>query len=458
MKRFGALGVGLAFMWPLALPAHAAEVTRVASSLEEHDRFDLHFGVAYHYQFKSAAILREWNTGNPDDLDVQLAKDLVYRQHRHVLVPELEIGIWHDLAIYARLPVVVADLREYGFDRRSDDCVFGEDALSAGSATCVNKANSTTIRDQIIPTTGFDALALAPFGSLTGANTERIFRAPVRRGLDQLHIGLKYGVLNQAKRPHWPTWVIGLEGRFAVGRAMTFRREGTGTSFPAGNTRVGRRVHELGLWTAVSRRMGTFDPYFTAYWRQSIRAAGSVFESQPQSQTGFTVGTEIIAFENPSKHLKVAFDFEASGDLHYGGDAYSEIWELLADSPSLVGTNGTPDAGVCDRTAALAYAEIDPGDPGYLAAGGPGCQVYDGITTVQNYGSLGLRGGLNLTLGPRAVLQLRAQVATDTRHNLTGDPVPGEAGRRDVIDAAGRHYVIDDVLSVKAKARLLVTF
>ena len=48
--------------------ANAAEVTRVASSFDqEHNgnAFDLHFGVSYDFDFKQAAILREWVHGRP---------------------------------------------------------------------------------------------------------------------------------------------------------------------------------------------------------------------------------------------------------------------------------------------------------------------------------------------------------------------------------------------------------
>src|SRR5690606_4463686 len=160
-----------------------------------------------------------------------------YRQQRHTITPDLEIGLWHDLAVYFALPIVLADTRSYGFDQRADDCVFGDGVPPAPQATCVNKNNSTTLRDEIIPRDGIDATANSPFAEFTGADTEAIFKGPVRRGLDQLHVGLKYGILNQNKRSHMPNWVIGAEGRFAVGKAMRFSRDIV-ASDPEGNTRV----------------------------------------------------------------------------------------------------------------------------------------------------------------------------------------------------------------------------
>jgi hypothetical protein len=494
------LALGLFVVGPTAT-AEAAEVTRVATSFEEDNVFDVHFGVAYDYNFKQAAILREWNSGrggaNPD-LENRLVKDLIYRQQRHTLTPTVEIGLWHDLALYISLPIVLNDTREYSFDQRTDDCVFGD---SPQQATCVNKDNSTTIRDEIIPRNGFDGTNTGdPFGQFSGPDTELIFRGPVRRGLDQLHIGLKYGILNQAKRSHMPNWIIAAEGRFAVGRAMTFRRH-IEIADPDGNHRVGRRIHELGFWTALSRRYRFLDPFFTAFWRQSIRANGNKFQDfsrfgsqdnlNPQSQAGLSVGSEIVPWERKARDLKVAVVVSGSAALHYGGRGYSEVWELLADSPSMVGSfdpesQALDDSGdpvrpgdFCSRSNALDFARANPGDPTYVEQGGGGCRAFEGTTDIQDYASFGFNGGLNFHLGKYARLGLGVNVLTDTRHFVTftgrgdanrsgaggSDPETVEPGtrevnplRRDVVDNVGRRYVVDDVLDLHTYLRFLLTF
>lgn len=471
-----------AFVSQTAHAAPGAEATRVATSFEEGNQFDIHFGVAYDYNFKRAAILREWNAGPGDDSN-RLVKDLLYRQQRHTIYPTMEIGLWHDLAIYMTLPVILSDTRDYSFDQRPDDCVFG----SSADANCVNKANSTTIRDAIIPENGFDSTNSAdPFGQFTGGSTELIFRGPVRRGLDQLHIGIKYGLLSQRTRSHMPNWLIGLEGRFAVGRAMTFSRDIINNA-PDGNQRVGRRIHELGAWTALSRRYRFLDPYFTAYWRQSVRASGSKFQdfsgvgSQgdilPQSTTGMTFGTEIVPWERAAKGMKIALYVSGSAILHYGGRGYSEIWELLADSPSLVGAEDPTQSDQCDRNAAIQFSVDNPGDSGYLDAGGPSCAKFEGITDLQDYGTFGFDGGLNIHLGKNARINLGTKLSSDTRHFVTftnrgdagassgGDPNRVDQGtvevnplRRDVVDNVGRRFVVDDVIDVHGYLRILLTF
>lgn len=456
-----------------------AEVSRVASSFEDDDIFDIHFGVGYDFMYKRAAVLREWNSGAAGDTQNRLVKDLIYEQLRHTVTPTLEIGLWHDLAVYLTMPIVVGDSRFYTFDQRVDDCIFGDQP----NATCTNKDNSTAIRDGIIPRDGFDATSsAAPFSQFTGAGTDLIFQGPQRRGLDQLHVGLKYGILNQQKRSHMPNWIIAGEGRFAVGRAQTFRRDITG-SVPDGNQRVGRRIHELGVWTALSRRYRFLDPYFVGYWRQSIRAGNSVFQDfsrfgqqdiiAPQSTAGVEIGSEIVPFERKSKNIKVSIDLSGTAILNYGGRGYSEIWELLADSPSLAGSFDPTQN--CDRDASLAFAEANPGDPGYLQAGGGSCQAFEGVTEIQDYGTFGFKAGINLHLSQYFRFNVGTRLLTDTRHFVTfakrGDAAGGadddrvEPGttevnplRRDVVDNVGRRFAVDDVIRFHGFMNLMATF
>ncbi|NVB38438.1 hypothetical protein G6O69_11400 [Pseudenhygromyxa sp. WMMC2535] len=478
-----------ALVMGLSQVANAAEVTRVASSFDQEfngNAFDLHFGVSYDFDFKKAAILREWGSGGKN----RLARDLIYRQFRHTVTPTLEIGLWHDISVYVGLPVVVSDNRNYEFDQdEGGDCVFpdnpGTTSYEAGSATCVNKTNSTSIRDGIVPRDGFDAFEDGdPYGQFTDLDSTRIFNAPTRRGLDQLNVGMKFGILSQARKSHLPNWVIGLEGRFAVGKAMTMSRA-IQDSDPAGNHRVGRGMHELGAWTTLSRRYRFLDPFFGAHWRYAFRAGGNTqFENygdtqgkvQPQSETGAYFGAEIVPWENEAQGKKVSIILQGSAVLHYNGRGYSEVWELLADSPALVGDYSPGQGDTCSSSAALAFAAANPSDPsGYVDAAGGDCASYNGITTIQDYGTFGLNAGLNFYMGPYARLNFGVDMTTDTRHYVTvasrgdgdnaGDPDVVDADtadvnpvRRDIVDSVGRRYAVDDVFNVQGYFNFLLTF
>lgn len=486
------IGAG-AVAFGVATPASAAEVTRVASSFDGDNKFDLHFGVGYDFNFKQAAILREWSDEkNPKGT---MVRDLLYRQMRHVVTPTLEIGLYKDLAVYAALPIVVSDQRTYAFDKEAEPCVYADQASGTNPATCVRHDNSTTIRDGIIPRDGFDATNTAqPFGQFGGMDTQTIFKGANRYGLDQLVVGLKIGILNQDRLSHMPKWVIGLEGRFAIGKPMTFSRNITDAD-PAGNHRVGRGTHELGVWTALSRRYRFLDPFFTAWWYQAIRANGNNTEFRsygptqdrvnPQSNVGVSFGTEIVPFERKAKGQKVALNLRGLAMLKYGGRGYSEAWELFADSPALVGTYQPGQNGLeCDRGAVdqvIQHAKDNPTDGDPLAnsgvtgaAGGRGCQRFSGITNIQDFATFGMNIALHAQLSKYAVLMIGAMLSTDTRHlitaasrgkaNLGGDTqVVDQAGeinpvRRDVIDQVGRRYAVGDVMSAMGYFRFLLTF
>jgi len=479
--------------------ANAAEVTRVASSFDQDfngNRFDLHIGATYDFDFKRGAILREWGAGGKNNL----AKDLIYRQLRHTVTPMIEIGLWHDISVYVAMPVVISDNRNYEFDQEEGSgCQFPSANSDPGTSTCVNKTNSTSIRDGIIPRDGFDAFEdTNPYGQFAEDETEMIFRAPTRRGLDQIHVGLKIGILSQARsasknsvdnvlaRGHLPNWVLGLEGRFAIGRPMSFTRA-IQTQDPSGNHAVGRGMHELGVWTALSRRYRFLEPFFGAHWRMALRANDSQFENygptqgtvNPQSQTGAYIGAEIIPWENEARGQKFTINLSGSALLHYNGRAYSEVWELLADSPALAGDYSPGDGSGCSVNGALAHAAANPLDPenngGYLNAGGDDCGSFNGITTIDDFGTFGLNAGLNFHLSEIARLNFGVEMATDTRHfvtaasrgdgSLSGDPDLVEPDspdvnpiRRDVIDNVGRRYAVDDMFNVNAYFNFIVTF
>lgn len=480
--------LALSFATAWSATAQASEVTRVASAAEDDDPFDLHFGVAYAFDYKRAAILREFTQGGQN----QLGRDLVYYQQRQTVDVALEIGIYRNLSIYAELPVVVSDNRAYALDQRAGDCVFPSDITATGSLdpsdiNCVDKTNSSTIRDGIIPRNGFDARTpSAAYGEFTAEDTERIFNGPTRRGIDQLNVGIKYGVLDQDKQPHLPTWVLGFEGRFAIGRPMRFTRD-IAVDAPSSNSAVGRGMHELGVWTALSRRYRYLEPFFGAHWRYAFRANNTAFqkfeyqtESNPQSTAGLYFGTEFVPWENKAKQQKFGIVIMGMADLKYGGRGYSEIWELLADSPALVGTYA-PGQGQCNVGEAVAYAGANPTDPvGFYdaanaAANSGDCEKFEGITDIDDFARFGLRAAMDFHLGQYARLMLGADVKTETQHFLTnanrgdpeafGDPNIVEANevgvnpvRRDVVDNTGRRYALSDVFNVVGFANFLLTF
>lgn len=476
------MGVGLGCI-AQAQAQHSPD--RVVTAFEKDNPFDVHLGVDYAFRYHAAALRREWvHQGRR-----VLARDLVYRSFRHSLVPRIEIGLFRGLAVYAELPVVLKDERDYRFDRSSKKgCVEPSQAQAGTPATCVNKTNSTTLRDGIIPNAGFSAERQGgPFLAYPNADTHTIFRAPIRKGIDQLHLGLKYAILEQSKITAFPTWIVAFESRLGIGAEQAMKR--TMADTPASNAFVGRKIHEFGLWTSVHRRYRYIQPYANGYARWSIAAKKSAMgrinapgtpNPGPQNKMGVSMGAMIVPWVQPEKKLRFAIELQGNLDYIGRGHAYAQGWELFADSPALIGSKN-PAGAACSVAAALQFAGLNPSNPSdYLQTvnnqtPGANCVAFSGITKVAAHASLGGTLNLRLNLGPWAELSIGSTLSSTTQHLISGETlgVPNVAGdpnlidlgtldvnpqRRDVIDRPGRRYAADDIFTARAHANLRVTF
>lgn len=475
-----ATGMGLAGVASAKAP-HSPD--RVVTAFEKDNPFDIHVGLDYAFRYHGAALRREWvHEGRR-----VLARDLLYRSLRHSLIPTIEIGLFRGLAAYAELPVVLRDERDYRFDRSSSKgCV--DPGQPGTAATCVNKTNSTTLRDGIIPNAGFSAERQGgPFLAYPASDTRTIFRAPVRKGIDQIHLGLKYAILRQDKVSAFPTWILAFESRLGIGAEQTMKR--SLNDAPASNRFVGRKIHEFGFWTSVHRRYRYIQPYANGYARWAVAAKKSAIgrinapgtpSPGPQNKMGMSMGAMIVPWVQPERKLRFAIEVQGNLDYVGRGHAYSEGWEIFSDSPALVG-NRDPAGPACSVAAALEFAGLNPSNPSdYLRVAngqseGQNCAAFSGVTKVAAHATLGGTLNLRLTLGPWAELSVGSTLSSTTQHLISGESlgVPNIAGdpnlidlgtqdmnpqRRDVIDRPGRRYAVDDVLTARAHASLRVTF
>lgn len=422
----------------------ASPESEVASAFDRGDKLDLHLRIDYAYTARRAAIKREMSglPGADPDGPVPLVKDLVVRGARHEIVPRLELGVFTDLALTAALPVVLRDTRRLELDQRAgDDCVFPADP---GAASCIDRSNSTTIRDGLLPPEGFDGggSALDPEGAT-------IFRGVTRSGLDQLHLGLVWAPMNQARDSTKPTWKIGAELLLSVGTVMRFDR-----ADPESSAGVSTGVTELRLYTTMARRLAWAEPFFDVYWQGpvAVRAGAPLdapspeFGAQatgPQQLAGGRFGFEAIAWESASGDERVGIVAAGLLQAHFEGRAYTDIWELLAYAGDA--TAGGPLALDADPTADGAQTISHPG-----------------VSNVENFLSLGGEAGVDAHLGPHIRFSLSFAVDWDQSHLLTFAD-PGIDGPDDndtvdpgtdeinplhapLVDTAGRRYRVDEAL------------
>ncbi len=385
-----------------SLSADAGPYSEVASALDEGDSFDLTLSLEYGFDIKRGAIKREgvgfMGTGENDP--VPLLKDLVFEGSRHTLTPKLELGVFTDLSLSAALPIVISDSRTLKLDQRADPCLFPADT---NDPTCIDRTNSTTILDGILPDSGFDADDPGGPGFTSG---ETIFRSPGRAGLDQVHLGLTWAPMNQQRDDTKPTWKIGAEARIGIGKPMRLDPVS-----PSSENSVGRGLHEVKVWTSIAKRVGWAEPFVEIWWMAPFAIQNdSVFQDlgygmnrvAAQQNAGTRFGFEAIAWEKPEDKQRVALSATTHLAAHFEGRAYSEMWEVFQYA-GIAGSDGPLEL------------DSDPTTDGQQVLGHPG------VTNIENYIRWGGQLGVQAALGENVHFGGNFQILGTQAHVISFD-------------------------------------
>ena len=137
-------------------PAGGAEVTRVVSAMDDDNPFDFNLTACWLHESSTAFIKRE----SARRRGPNLIKDLRFAQTTDILNLRADFGVLWDIGLHVNLPMVPADTTSLDFDRSEGaNCIYPERAYGA-SPTCVDSANSTLLRDGILPGYGIDSWGL----------------------------------------------------------------------------------------------------------------------------------------------------------------------------------------------------------------------------------------------------------------------------------------------------------
>lgn len=340
-------GAFLAFVLAaLAAPAGAAELTRVATSGEKRNPFDLDVSVRWDRTQERAEITRERAAaeGLPSGTVVE-GDDLRYVRTRNAIVPRIAVGLYHDLELHAELPYVLGDDRElrYGLDG----------GVPTGG---VPPAYVSSIEANAVDAEG-QPCAAAPCP---------IFRVPqtVYHGgrTGDLQVGLAWVVFNERKDATKPTWVVGMDvtfptaERYDPGEGRVPEWNTSPNSVPADPAPFGEKIWKWDVYTVLSKRMGPIDPYFKAHATamfkssstysncehaadmalrapkeahrlaaQNCEAWGSDADAQLPWKAGITFGTEVTPYEDARAEQKVSLDLRAFADYTSSHRFYNEL-------------------------------------------------------------------------------------------------------------------------------------
>jgi hypothetical protein len=343
--------------------AEPAEITQVVDAFDDGDAFDLNLSIGYQYSQQSSTLQRESESEGK-------AKDFgKYTETTHRLMTRADIGLYRDIALVLRMPIILSN------DRGID---------ATGSTADQKNGTRSAASDNSVPLFGL------PFSS------------PTRSGIEYLAVGLDFGILNQYRDPAYPTWVFGVEGRFSISSPMhacnskpadgqvdcadpgDVNRNGTfDPSSPIDlesnpvrkfSKGVSRGTTGLEVHTYLSKRIKYIEPYgglkFLAEFPNQGSAFGQVdFKSSlvntPPLEGTILTGIAIIPWEVKNTYQRATFDLRYSSTYRSEGRDYSEMFDALGSSAArsmrtpnwsnYVAAQGNSDVSVADTNSKKAY-------------------------------------------------------------------------------------------------------
>jgi hypothetical protein len=451
--------------------SETGEITSVVDAFDKDDPFDLHLTLGFRQQWKHSNIRRETGLFQPGlstgGFVARTENVATYNQSISTLDMGADIGIYRDLALVIRLPFILNDSRELGDLDGS-------------------QANPQRLQD---PTGG--QLFSVPF------------KSPSRSGIDWFSVGLNYAILNQQRDFSKPTWVVGLDGRFAIGPRLHACSDSpiqqadpngvrTGVKCPdpahpwidRAEPGISRGMNALVVHTVLSRRYGYVEPYtgfrFLAEFPQSNSDFGATNDlkgalvNHPPLQGTFLMGLEVIPWEHREQFQRLIADFRFSGTYVSPGREYTELFDALGSSGASSLRTPNPSAYHYDTNGSTSV-----GDPNSQKV------FFNGITDQQAYGSFRASGeitwqageyvkfgaGLGLTYNQSHIITSAdacnpefkndpatagpCSVGNGGSKTLTGIPNPNH---RELIDLPGHRFSVDDTTLVDLWIRGVVMF
>ncbi|MBN2362365.1 MAG: hypothetical protein JXR83_23135 [Deltaproteobacteria bacterium] len=352
----------LPLLWAsLVLPAvaPAAEITDVIDAADGDDPFDANIEVRYDFDYRQSKITRE---SSQNGVNV-LVRELDFQQMTHTVTPRLQVGAWHDLALFADFPLVIYDQRwgQFSTGVRGDDpmesngqgystlaydrCRYGDprpgfcdptQPASASVRTDPSDPNSEiyTLDGQA---TGYPVLNSDTTWDLFDTNHAAGSYRSVRGGFNNLvgfgdmDIGLAWAPLNQERSVSQPTWVLRFKYTIPTGKVMN-PIETASNANPGG---VGLGLHQFTWSTAFAHRFSVLEPYIDVAYTFGVPGANALPDLRNDWVTAsrhlgqITAGVEVVPYENKALDQRFAIDLRGVGIYHGQQRTYTELSDAI---------------------------------------------------------------------------------------------------------------------------------
>lgn len=383
----------------------AGENSSVVDAFDDGDLIDLHLDLSFRQTFERSRILRETSLaqdGLSDSGFVAGTENVATFVHsRSVLSFGAELGIFRDLALTHRLPLVLSDARELA---------DVDDAARNG------ERRSDPTGDMLFPVP---------------------FRSPKRSGIDWFSLGLRWGALNQQRRPSQPNLILAIEGRMAVGERLHACNAAAGNTCPdpqnpapeaSRDPGISRGVHAAVATLLVSRRYTSLEPYaegtYTVQVAQSnsdlarSASADGVERREPPRIATIAIGSELILWENRELWQRLLIDGHTRFTHLTSGREYSELFDALGSSP--------------------ARSLRDPQT--FTAAGAGQAPPFTGATVQGAHAKAAAGASVVWQAGEHVKFVAGGGLTWTERHAITGVDGRDDPSFRSAIDAPGRRF------------------
>lgn len=262
-------------------------------------------------------------------------KEMDFQHTRSTLDLTLRAGLYKDLELRVTVPYVFSSTRGLRYaaedDRGQGGVSEGNSSVDPSTNRIRNHAENVFAPDQSASayTTSLDQYQMFRFFELGGD-----YRSFERSGLGDPSVGIHWAPWSDYRDDTKATLLIGMDYMMPVAEIQ--RHD---------NSAVGLGVHELSWKVAASKKFDWFEPYFGAEYFLPLPAQDSLYgrtdrtQGQGQGQVllnppqrgQFTIGTEIIPYEDPEQDIRYSFDLRFLFGYVSEGRDYTPLFDHMTD-------------------------------------------------------------------------------------------------------------------------------
>ena len=243
-----------------------------------------------------------------------------FRQTRSTMDMTLRGGLYRDLELRLNFPYVVQSSRSLryhsaGGGANTSSVDPTDDDIAAHAAEVFQSGSFQSNVDE------FEMYRFFELGNDYGGFDRSGFADP--------SVGIHWAPWNDYRDDTKSTMVLGVDYTMPLA-----------TPQQAGNSSVGRGVHEFAFKFASSRRFDWIEPYFGAQYFLPVAATESLYGQRYPDSEGqvltlpphrglFTIGTEFIPFEDPTQDVRYAIDLRFQFGYTSEGRDYTPLFDHM---------------------------------------------------------------------------------------------------------------------------------